>query len=142
MAPFRSKSKIKTLSKRKRSKAKTVSKHASSDSDGNGITIKTLRKSIKLKEKVKKELKYFGLVDLSQTDAELSSHESEGSDNEYQSEKPVSNKISKKERSKHSSRSSIASDSYSHYSFESSDSSVSEKKKKKQSGIKQRPQTQ
>ena len=73
---------------------------------------------------------------MSHIDAELSSHESEGSDNEYQSEKPVSSKTSKTKRSKHSSRSSIASDSDSQYSFESSDFSASEKKKKKKSGIK------
>ena len=60
MASLRGKSKIKTLSKRKCSKAKTVSKHASIHSDGNGITIKTLRKSVRLREKVKKELKFLG----------------------------------------------------------------------------------
>ena len=105
VASLRGKSKTKTLSKSKSSKAKTVSKHAYSDSDENGINIKTLRKSVKLRKKVKKELKHLGLVDGSHSDTELSGHESEDSDDQL--EKPVSSKKSKKKRSKQSSRSSI-----------------------------------
>ena len=113
MASLRGKSKpkIKTLSKSKSSKAETVSKHASSDPDENGISIKTSRKSVKLREKVTKELKYLGLIHLSHSDTKLSDQESENSDNEYILEKPVSSKQSKKKRSKHSSRSSVSSDS-------------------------------
>ena len=102
VASLRGKSKTKTLSKSKSSKAKIVSKHASSDSDENGINIKTLRKSVKLRKMVKKELKHLGLVDWSHSDTELSGHESEDSDDQL--EKPVS---SKKKRSNQSSRSSI-----------------------------------
>ena len=139
MASLGGKSKPKTLSKSKSSKAKTVSKYAS-DSDENAINIKTLRKPVKLRKKVKKELKHLGLVDGSHSETELSGHESGDSDDE--SEKPVSSKKSKKKRSKQSSRSSISSDSDSPCSLESSDSSASEKKKKKNMELKQRPQIQ